>query len=598
MGERVRFLFSMSVSAVSLRAVWVFLLTALFLGSTSRGLLAQKIEDPDVVHNRMLQHEQNADAKLKAEDYKSALAFYALALRDADTLKPTYVDHAEYGPLYRELSAFYKDRIATVYMLMHDNARALAMIEKAAPEYDALLAAKNTLELRERTAVIYGRLAYQQLLANRPADAENSARRALRLDPTQLWIKTNLAHGMLLTGEVQEAMAIYKAEQNSSLGDSDPRTFGQAVLDDFKELEEAGVKSPLFDQVRLMYGTPAAPAPQANKAPPAPAPAPAPVPAPTLTPQPQKAPEHPPVSVPPAPSKAAPAPAITPTPSSSPVPQDASKAKIRPPSWITTAITVAIVLVVFLFVGALIVLFVYLERKRTNAVQNAVHSMGWTFRPNSTPADDQLISSSELSMRGRGRKLSNIIELPPGPGQPRIFDIQFTEGSGKSARTHMQTICCFQDELTRMLPHFLLRPEHMGDKLGSLFGGKDIDFPSHPEFSRKYLLRGMNELAIRRFFTESILSHFDRDRGWTVEAVSGRLFVYRLDQRIKPQELQSFIDSRRKILAVITAPVTSVSVSPPPPLPAQPAAIDVPAESDPLDDALTIRRPSPPSLPS
>jgi hypothetical protein len=592
MGERVRFLFRVSVSSVCVRAVWALLLTALLLGSTSSELLAQKIEDPDVVHNRMLQNEQTADAKFKAEDYKSALAFYALALRDADTLKPTYVDHAEYGPLYRELSAFYKDRIATVYMLMHDNARALAMIEKAAPEYDALLAAKNTLELRERTAVIYGRLAYQQLLANRAADAENSARRALRLDPTQLWIKTNLAHGMLLTGEVQEAIAIYKAEQNSSLGDSDPRTFGKAVLDDFKELEEAGVKSPLFDQVRLMYGTPTSPAsatadktpaPPANKAPPSQSPAPTP------SPQPLKAPEHPPVAAPP--SQAAPAPAT----------QDTSKLKGKAPSWVTTAITVAIVLVVFLFVGALILLFVYLERKRTNAVKNAVHSMGWTFRQNSTPADDQLISSSELSMRGRGRKLSNIIELPPGPGQPRLFDIQFTEGSGKSARTYMQTICCFQDELTRMLPHFLLRPEHMGDKLGSLFGGKDIDFPSHPEFSSKYLLRGMNELAIRRFFTESILSHFDRDRGWTVEAVSGRLFVYRLNQRIKPQELQSFIDSRRNILAVITAPVTSVAASiPPPPLPApvQHSPMDVPAESDPLDDALTIRRPQPPTLPS
>ncbi|QIF02818.1 hypothetical protein [Roseimicrobium sp. ORNL1] len=571
----------------------MLLLAALFLSNTSGGVLAQKIEDPDVVHNRMVQHEQNADAKLKAEDYKSALAFYALALRDADTLKPTYVDHAEYGPLYRELSAFYKDRIATVYMLMHDNARALTMIEKAAPEYDALLAAKNTLELRERTAVIYGRLAYQQLLASRPADAENSARRGLRLDPTQLWIKTNLAHGMLLTGEVQEAMAIYKAEQNSSLGESDTRTFGQAVLDDFKELEEAGVKSPLFDQVRLMYGTPASPAPPANKA--------APAPAPTPSPQPPKAPEHPPVSMTPAPSQAAPAPAPTPTPSSSPVTHDTSKAKRKAPSWVTTAITVAIVLVVFLLIGGFVVLFMYLERKRTNAVKNMVHSMGWTFRQNSAPTDDQLISSSELSMRGRGRKLSNIIELPPGPGQPRIFDIQFTEGSGKSARTYTQTICCFQDDLTRMLPHFLMRPEHMGDKLGSLFGGKDIDFPSHPEFSSKYLLRGMNELAIRRFFTESILGHFDRDRGWTVEAVSGRLFVYRLDQRIKPQELQPFIDSRRKILAVITSPVTSVSASaPPPPLPApaQHSPLDVPAESDPLDDALTIRRPQPPSLPS
>ncbi|RBP46364.1 hypothetical protein DES53_102755 [Roseimicrobium gellanilyticum] len=588
MDERVRLLSAAPGGATRLRAVWMILMA--LLAMCGSGLLAQKIEDPDVVHNRMLQHEQSAEAELKKENYKPALAFLALALKDADTLKPTYVDHVEYGPLYRELSAYYKDRIATVYMLMHDNARALAMIEKAAPEYDALLAAKNTLELRERTAVIYGRLSYQQLLANRPAEAENSARRGLRLDPTQLWIKTNLAHGMLLTGEVQEAMAIYKAEQNSSLGDADAdkRTFGQAVLDDFKELEEAGVKSPLFDQVRKLYGAPTAapaPAPSQETAPPAPSP-----------PQPAKAPE-PPAPTPPSQATPPATPVVPANPPSPTASQPVTTRKVgSDKSWLNIAITVALITGAFLFIAAIVVVILYLERKRTGALKNTVDSMGWTLRQNSTPADDQLISSSELSMRGRNRKLSNFIYLPPGPGQPRIFDIQFTEGSGKSARTHVQTVCCFQDERTRMLPHFQLRPEHLGDKLGSLFGGKDIDFPSHPEFSSKYLLRGMNELAIRRFFTEPLLSHFDRDRGWTVEAVSGRLFVYRLDQRIKPQDLEAFIDSRRKILAVITAPVTSSS--PPPPLPSSHSSDDVPAESAPLDGEVTLRRPQPPSLPT
>jgi hypothetical protein len=246
------------------------------------------------------------------------------------------------------------------------------------------------------------------------------------------------------------------------------------------------------------------------------------------------------------------------------------------------------------------VLIIYFEKKRTGALKSLVDSMGWIFRPNSTPADNQLISSSELSMRGRNRKLSNFIELPPGPGQPLIFDCQFIEGTGKGSRTYTQTVCCFQDERTRMLPHFLLRPEHLGDKLGSLFGGKDINFPSHPEFSTKYLLRGMNETAIRQYFTQALLDHFDRDRGWTVEAVSGRLFVYRLDQRIKPQELQSFIDSRRKILAVITAPVTSTATASsssltPPPMPT--AGTTVSAEAD-LDSDVTIRGTRPPSLPS
>ncbi|MEZ0273528.1 MAG: tetratricopeptide repeat protein, partial [Roseimicrobium sp.] len=525
-------------------------------------------------------HEQDGEAKLKAKDYKTALAYLAMALRDAETLAPTYVDHAEYGPLYRELKAYYKDRIATVYMLMEDNPRALAMIEKAAPEYDALVAIKNTLELRERTAAVYGRLSYQQLLANQPANAKTSAKRALRLDPTQLWIKTNLAHGMLLTGEVQEAMTIYKAEQNSSLGATDERTFGQAVLDDFKEMEAAGMKSPLFDQVRKAYGASAA------------APAPAPSPTPSTPPAPAT-----PKTVNQTPPPPGPTPSVSPAPSPSPSPSASGNSAGSPKSWMQVAIVGVLVVAVFVFIALVAAALIYFDRKRTGALKSLVHSMGWTFRPNSTPADDQRISSSELSMRGRGRKLSNFIELPPGPGQPLIFDCQFTEGSGKGSRTYVQTVCCFQDERTRMLPHFLLRPEHLGDKLGSLFGGKDINFPSHPDFNSKYLLRGMNETAIRQYFTQPLLDHFDRDRGWTVEAVSGRLFVYRLAQRIKPQELQSFIDSRRKILAVITAPVTASSSSSATQPPALPSMGTVSAEAD-LDGDVTVRGTRPPPMPS
>lgn len=567
-------------------AWWLALVLLVFVALTPAPLAAQKIEDPDVVHNRMLQHEQDAEARIKSKDYTTALASLALALRDADTLKPTYVDHAEYGPLYRELSAYYKDRIAGVYMMMNENGRALAMLEKAAPEYDSLLAAKNTLELRERTSVVYGRLSYQQLLANRPADAENSARRALRLDPTQLWIKTNLAHGMLLTGEVQEAMAIYKAEQNSSLGDADERTFGQAVLDDFKELEAAGVKSPLFDQVRKLYGVPSpaqtSPAPTASATPPAIAPPPSEPAVGTPPPSPT-----PPTASGPAPMVSPPAPAPSTAGNNGDVLHAAK-------SWMNVIIVAAIALVVFVFVAVVAVTIIIVNRRRTGALKEMVHSMGWTFRSHSTSADDQLISSSELSMRGTGRRLSNFIELPPGPGQPLIFDFQFSEGGGKNSHTHIQTICCFQDERTRLLPHFLLRPEHLGDKLGSLFGGKDINFPSHPDFNRKYLLRGMNETSIRQYFSEAILSHFDRDLGWTVEAVSGRLFVYRLDQRIKPQDLQAFIDSRRKILAVITAPVTSSAAPPLTP----PSQVNVPAEPSSLDGEVTVRSPQPPPLPS
>jgi hypothetical protein len=87
--------------------------------------------------------------------------------------------------------------------------------------------------------------AWALLLAGRPAEAVVEAREAIRRDSTQMFVRTNLAHGLVLTGHFDEGMAIYRTYWTKPLFN---QTFGQAVLQDFHDLAAAGIKDPRLRQ--------------------------------------------------------------------------------------------------------------------------------------------------------------------------------------------------------------------------------------------------------------------------------------------------------------------------------------------------------------
>ena len=117
-----------------------------------------------------------------------------------------------------------------------------------------------------------------------------------------------------------------------------------------------------------------------------------------------------------------------------------------------------------------------------------------------------------------------------GDAYVTIMDYQFTTGGGKNSSTFRQTVIVFEsDEL--QLPSFSLRPENFFHKIGSAFGYQDIDFDSFPEFSKNYLLRGINEQAVRDTFNYDILSYCERQKNLCLEGVDKRLIYYQSGKR-------------------------------------------------------------------
>ena len=121
-----------------------------------------------------------------------------------------------------------------------------------------------------------------------------------------------------------------------------------------------------------------------------------------------------------------------------------------------------------------------------------------------------------------------------------IFDYRYTTGAGKHQHTQKQTVVLLKSAVLDV-PPFSLKPQHVLHNIGKAFGYQDIDFDSHPAFSRKYLLRSTDELAIREVFTPDILEYYESRPGLSTEAEGDRLLFFRASKKVKPEDLPSFL---------------------------------------------------------
>jgi hypothetical protein len=80
-----------------------------------------------------------------------------------------------------------------------------------------------------------------------------------------------------------------------------------------------------------------------------------------------------------------------------------------------------------------------------------------------------------------------------------------------------------------------------------VFGYKDIDFEESEEFSKKYLLRGPDVIAIRGVFTLSARVQLESQPGWSVQCRAGRLIVFRARDAATAEELPTLAANASRI---------------------------------------------------
>src|SRR6266496_3347586 len=110
---------------------------------------------------------------------------------------------------------------------------------------------EKAIELDPKNGVYYSSLGWYQLFNRKPHESIAASLKALELSPDKaVMIKGNLAHGYLFDNQFEKAKAIYLENKDAKLHDG--RAFRQAVLDDFKEFQEAGVTPPDMEKIKAL----------------------------------------------------------------------------------------------------------------------------------------------------------------------------------------------------------------------------------------------------------------------------------------------------------------------------------------------------------
>ncbi len=213
---------------------------------------------------------------------------------------------------------------------------------------------------------------------------------------------------------------------------------------------------------------------------------------------------------------------------------------------------IAVVIVVVIVIGK------QMDKKRTAALMQLSMEMGFHYEHNGEPLDPGAKLAMPLFQHGHSRASHHLLRGSAAGTDAVLFDYTYTVGSGKNQQTYNQTVAGYRFAATA--PIFQLSPEGFFQKLGQKFGYQDIDFDTNPDFSKRYLLRGPEESAIRAFFNPGILGYFeslDRKNKWHVESGGGWIIFYVSSKKRKPEEMRAYLDETSQMYAAIKSNTSS-----------------------------------------
>jgi tetratricopeptide (TPR) repeat protein len=100
----------------------------------------------------------------------------------------------------------------------------------------------------------YISLSWYQLFARDFDGTLASAAAGHEIDPNDLFLETNRAHALLFKGQIREAEAVYRAHLGKKLSATSNLIWEAAILQDFDDLEKAGITSPNVARIKKIMG--------------------------------------------------------------------------------------------------------------------------------------------------------------------------------------------------------------------------------------------------------------------------------------------------------------------------------------------------------
>ena len=178
---------------------------------------------------------------------------------------------------------------------------------------------------------------------------------------------------------------------------------------------------------------------------------------------------------------------------------------------------------------------------RGQQMQEAAGQLGLDFRSQAELAALPFLLSFEF-FEGNPLKFENLMTGMVGGHNAAIFDLAYRNVGGQTGgtTTSRQTMCVIESSPLN-LTEFYLRPEGLIETALNTIARVDIDFAARPDFSRKFLLYGKDDGAIRHLFTEPKLDFFEKNPHLSVFGGGKHLCIYQSRFLIHPAQLGQYL---------------------------------------------------------
>ena len=205
-----------------------------------------------------------------------------------------------------------------------------------------------------------------------------------------------------------------------------------------------------------------------------------------------------------------------------------------------------------LFIVGITLLITYvLVKQRSKNLQKEADLLGLSFNKNGRDVTLEKHRDFSLFSHGVDKTITNEIWGEYKGKNLSVFGYRYsTDTEANDSRTvNKQTLISIETN-NNSIPDFELVPASVFHKLGTFFNDKKVELIAHPEFSKKFLLRGDDDQGIRDFFTDSIVEIFRDKLDVSVESKSNILLLYRNSKLCKSSEISRFLEEGDDIYRV------------------------------------------------
>ena len=156
------------------------------------------------------------------------------------------------------------------------------------------------------------------------------------------------------------------------------------------------------------------------------------------------------------------------------------------------------------------------NQAKTNDRLEVLHKLNFQF---TTKIDaekseqlDSVLSIQKLQSHSKKSLASGVYRDHP----VQILNLESLIFTGNAVITVRQSVGIIP--LNRSVPEMIITPKNVLHGLGKLFGSKSLSFSTHPDFSRKYTVKGPKPELIEDFMTPQVLEFFEARPGifWAV----------------------------------------------------------------------------------